>query len=100
MNASKFKALATIEGNGAILLGKNFVCDAFAKRPVRIVTHAHADHMWGLGESLLHSKVITTPLTKELLRILQPKLDINKIESIDYNLEKEFDGNRQCTSSR
>ena len=26
------------------------------------------------------------------MRILQPKLDINKIESIDYNLEKEFDG--------
>ncbi len=46
-------ARATVTDRGAVLLGKNVACDAFEEtKPLRVVTHAHADHMVGLRQSL------------------------------------------------
>jgi putative mRNA 3-end processing factor len=66
---SKFNPL--ILNNGAVLIGNNFVCDAHANRPIRIVTHAHIDHASELNKSFLDCKhVIMTPATKELIETL------------------------------
>jgi putative mRNA 3-end processing factor len=55
-----------IADNGAILLGEQFVCEAHHPRPVRIITHAHADHMLHIKTSLNASeKVIATPITRD-----------------------------------
>ena len=44
---------AQVTKNGAVLLGDSVACDAFDEtRPLRIVTHAHADHLGGLRKSL------------------------------------------------
>jgi putative mRNA 3-end processing factor len=66
---SKFNSL--ILDNGAVLIGNNFVCDAHADRPIRIVTHAHIDYASELNKSFLDCKyVIMTPATKELIETL------------------------------
>ena len=70
-----------ISENGAVLLGRNVVCDAFAKRKVRIVTHAHSDHMLGLERSLKYGKVYATPATAELIRLFKGK----RVSVLDYN---------------
>ena len=39
-------ARALVTKSGAVLLGDSVACDAFdGSRPLRIVTHAHADHL-------------------------------------------------------
>lgn len=51
----------------AVLLGKNFTIDGPEKRPARIITHAHSDHLIGLDQSLQYSSmIIATPITIEL----------------------------------
>jgi putative mRNA 3-end processing factor len=67
----EIRAHPLILGNGAVLIGRNFVCDAHANRFIRIVTHAHIDHTLGLDESFSSCKhVIMTPTTKELIETL------------------------------
>ncbi len=57
--------------NGSILIGENFVCDSHFERPIRIVTHAHSDHINGLNKSLEECEaVLMTPRTKKLLATL------------------------------
>ena len=70
-----------ISENGAVLLGKNVACDAFAERKVRIVTHAHSDHMLGLERSLKYGKVYATPATAELIKLFKGK----RVSVLDYN---------------
>lgn len=64
---------ANVTKIGAVLLGKHVACDAFNEsRPIRIVTHAHADHMVGLGKSLKQCQVtIMTPATKDIIDALK-----------------------------
>ncbi len=64
---------ATINGRGAILLGKCVACDSFDDaRPLRVVTHAHYDHLTGLQQSLRKCKaVIMTAATKDLLEAMR-----------------------------
>ncbi|MCX8195969.1 MAG: MBL fold metallo-hydrolase [Acidilobaceae archaeon] len=60
-----------MSAEGAILLGKNFAVDAHAERPIRVVTHIHADHIIGLERSLEESLLLlATDFTMELLEIL------------------------------
>lgn len=55
----------------AILLGRNIAIDGFAPRPIRVITHIHADHILGLRESILNSKyIVATPITHDLLEVL------------------------------
>lgn len=78
--------LAEVTVNGAIRLGKHFACDAHdPKRPVRVVTHAHVDHIIGLNKSLKQNEVvIMTKATWDLLRALYNVRD-GRILAIDYN---------------
>jgi len=64
---------AAVNGKGAILLGKCVACDSFDNaRPLRVVTHAHYDHLTGLQQSLRRCKaVIMTAATKDLLEAMR-----------------------------
>lgn len=74
---------------GAILLGKYVACDAYEKtRPLRVVTHAHGDHMNGLGQSLRNcDMVVMTPATKDFIDVIKgPRfLSRGNVNAIEYN---------------
>jgi putative mRNA 3-end processing factor len=69
-------------------LGDSVACDAFcADRPLRIVTHAHADHLGGLRKSLrCCQKVLMTPATRDLAETLNDTLTLKDapIETLEY----------------
>lgn len=67
---------ASVTTQGAVLLGKHTACDAFEEnRPLRVVTHAHSDHMLGLKRSLKECEtVLMTPATKDLIDALKGPL--------------------------
>lgn len=69
-------AKATVTSGGAVLLGKYVACDAFDEsKPLRIVTHAHADHMTGLRRSMKAcEKLLMTKATKDLIDVLRGRL--------------------------
>jgi len=79
-----------ISENGAVLLGKNVACDAFAERKVRVVTHAHSDHLLGLEKSLRYGKVYATPATAELIKLFKGK----RVSLLDYHEELKIDDER------
>ncbi|MCW3999265.1 MAG: MBL fold metallo-hydrolase [Candidatus Bathyarchaeota archaeon] len=64
--------------NGAILLGDSVACDAFcAERPLRVVTHAHADHLYGIRKSVKScEKVLMTKATRDLTETLNDNLKL------------------------
>ncbi len=67
-----------IRGNGAILIGENFTIDGFYRRPIHVITHAHADHLGGLNESVKYvESIIATPATVELILELGYVLNSN-----------------------
>ncbi len=69
---------ALVTKTGAVRLGDSVACDAFdADRPLRVVTHAHADHLGGLRKSIkCCDKVIMTPATRDLAQTLNPTLKL------------------------
>ena len=79
---------ATVTRRGAVLLGKHVACDAFDEsKPLRVVTHAHADHLMGLRQSLRAcEKVLMTPATKDLIDVLRGPLFLmgGFVETLDY----------------
>lgn len=79
---------ASITERGAVLLGDNVACDAFEEtRPVRVVTHAHADHMTGLLQSLKKSRnVLMTKATKDLIDAMRGPfyLMAGHVKALDY----------------
>ena len=79
---------ANVTVKGAVQLGKYFACDAFdEKMPLRVVTHAHADHMMGLRQSLRTcEKVLMTKATKDLIDVLRSPLFLmgGFVETLDY----------------
>jgi putative mRNA 3-end processing factor len=81
---------AEIDRGGAILLGKNTVCDSHADRPLRVVTHAHTDHMLGLEESLEKCDlVLATTATMELIGVLRGSL-ADRVRAIEYYRSLKF----------
>ncbi len=80
---------ALVTKTGAVLLGDSVACDAFdGSRPLRIVTHAHADHLGGLRKSLkCCEKVLMTPATRDLAETLNDNLKLKNapIETLEYN---------------
>lgn len=83
-----------IASNGAVLLGRNVVCDAHFNRSIRIVTHAHSDHVLELSQSIKQcSYVFTTPTTRDLLSILCriPSNTINRIRTLEYCKSIRYD---------
>ncbi len=79
---------ATVTNLGAVLLGKHVACDAYDEdRPIRVVTHAHADHMMGLGKSLKNCEAaVMTPATRDLIEALKgPRfLTRGNVKTLDY----------------
>lgn len=94
---------ATITHRGAVLLGKNVACDAFDEsKPLRIVTHAHADHMMGLQQSLKTcEKVLMTKATKDLIDVMMGPLFLmgGLVETLDYGKTRQM-GEEQLTFFR
>jgi putative mRNA 3-end processing factor len=85
---------AYVTKTGAVLLGDTVACDAFdADRPLRIVTHAHADHLGGLRKSIrCCEKVIMTPATRDLAQIVNPtfKLGNDNVLPLEYNTPLKY----------
>ena len=79
---------AKITERGAVLLGCSVACDAFDEsRPLRVVTHAHADHMIGLQQSLRTcEKVLMTQATKDLIDVMRSPLFLmgGYVETLEY----------------
>lgn len=79
---------AAITSKGAVILGKSVGCDGCDdSKPLRIVTHAHADHMVGLKQSLRTcEKVLMTKATKDLIDIMRSPLLLmgGCVETLDY----------------
>jgi putative mRNA 3-end processing factor len=79
---------ADVTKSGAVLLGKHVACDAYDEsRPIRVVSHAHADHMVGLGKSLKNCEVtIMTPATRDMIDALKgPRfLSRGTVKTLDY----------------
>jgi putative mRNA 3-end processing factor len=82
-------ARALVTKSGAVLLGDSVACDAFdGSRPLRIVTHAHADHLGGLRKSLkCCDKVLMTSATRDLAETLNDSLKLRNapIETVEYD---------------
>lgn len=59
--------------SGAVILGSQTACDGHEEGiPLRVVTHAHYDHLLGLERSLKEcTSVVMTEATKELLEVLR-----------------------------
>lgn len=89
---------AAVTQRGAVLLGNSVACDAYEeKRPVRIVTHAHADHTGGLRWSLRECEtVLMTQATRDLIEVLEGPLGprAKQIKTLRYNQQFRFDGER------
>jgi putative mRNA 3-end processing factor len=89
---------ATITLRGAILLGKKVACDAFEEsKPLRVVTHAHADHMIGLQQSLRNcKKVLMTKPTKDLIDVMMGPLFLmgGFVETLDYGKTLQYEEER------
>jgi putative mRNA 3-end processing factor len=88
---------AGVSERGAVLLGDSVACDAFdADRPLRVVTHAHADHLVGLRRSLKSGKkVLMTAATRDLIGVVSSlPLDDGAVELLDYGETVECGGER------
>ena len=86
---------ASVTRNGAILLGKHVACDSNdLHRPIRVVTHAHYDHLGGLKQSLRRCKaVVMTPATRDMLAVLRGQTSLNgNIYALNYGETLRYDG--------
>ncbi len=79
---------AKVTKTGAVLLGDSISCDAFDEtRPLRVVTHAHADHLGGLSKSLrCCEKVLMTKATRDLAETLNVALKLRDapVQTLEY----------------
>ena len=89
---------ASVTDRGAVLLGKSVACDAFEHtKPLRVVTHAHADHMVGLRQSLRTcEKVLMTKATKDMIDVMRTPLFLMSglVETLDYGKTIQYDEER------
>ncbi len=60
-----------IKPSGAILIGRKIVIDGHVKRPVRVITHIHADHIIELDKSIRECReIVATEITLDILEAL------------------------------
>jgi putative mRNA 3-end processing factor len=89
---------AGVSERGAVLLGDSVACDAFdADRPLRVVTHAHADHLVGLRRSLKScDKVLMTRATRDLIGVVNGSLplDAGSVQLLEYGETFEYGDER------
>jgi putative mRNA 3-end processing factor len=81
-------ARATVTKRGAVILGDSVACDAYDENmPLRVVTHAHADHLMGLRRSLKDcEKILMTKATKDMITVMKGPslLTSRKIKPLEY----------------
>ena len=91
---------ASITTKGAVLLGKYVACDSHDEsRPLRVVTHAHYDHLTGLDQSRRKCQaVIMTPATRDLLAAIRGPLFpfIGNVKALNYGETLSYE-NEQLT---
>ncbi len=79
---------ATVTEKGAVLLGRYVACDAHEEgKPIRVVTHIHADHLLGLRQSLKKCEtVVMTPITKDLIDVMKNPLFLmaGNVKALNY----------------
>jgi len=79
---------ATVTEKGAILLGRHVACDAHEEgKPIRVVTHVHADHLLGLRQSLKKCEIVVmTPITKDLIDVMKGPLFLmaGNVKTLNY----------------
>ena len=89
---------AAVTRRGAVLLGKYLACDGFdGARPVRVITHAHADHLSGLRKSLAKCEaVVMTPATRDLINVLQNPFALmgENVRTLGYGEALEYEDER------
>jgi putative mRNA 3-end processing factor len=83
---------AGVTKTGAVLLGDSVACDAYdPHRPLRVVTHAHADHLGGLRKSLKTcQKVLMTAATRDLTEMLYDNLNLSGVETLEYDKTLQY----------
>ncbi len=81
-------AKAMVTNRGAVLLGSHVACDAHDdRRQLRVVTHAHADHLSGLRTSVKRcEKVLMTKATRDLIEVIEgpDALAGGNVKAVDY----------------
>ncbi|HEU97840.1 MAG TPA: hypothetical protein ENO36_03170 [Fervidicoccus fontis] len=83
---------ATVNSNGAILLGRRFEIDSFAGRPIRVISHFHSDHTLQLSKSKRTANhIVATYPTLEALRVLGQSLPEEKLLPIEYGRSIAFE---------
>lgn len=88
---SKLILKAQITSSGAVKLGKYVVCDGHADSVVRVITHAHSDHIIDLNKSIRSIPLIAmTPPTHDILRELGYIIPPEKCIRLDYNVPFEI----------
>jgi putative mRNA 3-end processing factor len=94
----RLSAKATVTQRGAVLLGDSVACDAFEEnRPLRVVTHAHSDHLAGLKQSLRNcEKVLMTAATRDLTEVINGSFALNagSVETLDYGKPIQYGDER------
>ncbi len=85
---------AAVTKRGAVLLGKYVACDGFNEaRPLRVVTHAHSDHLLGLRRSLKSCEaVIVTPATGDLIDVIENPFSLvgENVKALEYEEPFEY----------
>jgi len=83
---------ADVTKRGAVLLGRYVACDGFDEsRPLRVVTHAHSDHLLSLRQSLKQCEfVVMTPPTKDLIEVLEGPTIFRKDNVMTLKYEEPF----------
>ena len=91
-------AKAMVTKRGAVLLGNSVACDAHDnRRPVRVVTHAHADHLAGLRTSVKRcERVLMTRATRDLIEVIEgpDALAGGNVKTLDYGKAMRFGDER------
>ena len=86
---------AAVTKRGAVLLGKYVACDGFNEaRPLRVITHAHSDHLLGLRKSLKHCEaVIMTPATRDFIDAIENPSSLvgEKIRALGFEEAFEYE---------
>jgi len=80
---------AKVDKRGAVLLGKYASADGHADgRIIRIITHAHSDHLIGLRRSIAELPLIAaTPPTMSIVEELGYDIPLNKRLILDYGVK-------------
>ncbi|MEM4681379.1 MAG: MBL fold metallo-hydrolase [Acidilobaceae archaeon] len=85
------KLKVSVTKSGAIHLGEAFSVDGHSSRPVRVVTHAHKDHLGGFEISLKETPfIVATPYTFELLEVLGYSVPKSRAVQLNYGESFEF----------